>query len=200
MISDDFCKAFDCTMEIEYKEDCFEYVKGVADINCHLYCALENCTHIPIAEVMCLQYDCWPKSTTTTPPPTPPPIPSPTSEVGVIVGSIFAAVLFVVILGIAAWKFRKRSQLLREDERLHLLGQSENLEAPQEHPPTSPSTSSSEEVILSESQNPPDEGEDETPGPKREFLQKIRAWRPFAVNSRARAEMSAGQLVAESSF
>jgi hypothetical protein len=178
MITDDFCSSYDCTIEIQYNDQCYEYKKEDADLNCHLYCALDNCTKIPVPEVMCVEYTCWPKSTSTTTTTTTtssPPIPSPTSEIGIIVGT-FAALLVVLLLAVGAWLLYRR----RSSTDQHLL---DNQSMPPSPHVRTPSTSSSEDmhVPMQQQDLTGEEEEHETPAMResRELLQKIRAWRPF---------------------
>jgi len=129
---DPYCCNYDCTISIEPSEECFDFVKGPNDINCHLFCELGNCTRVPNFNPMCVIYTCWPISststtsttttsatttttsttTTTTPATTTttqtPPSPTPTPLPGYVsIGVALTPFILVIILTMAIWFWMK---------------------------------------------------------------------------------------------
>lgn len=79
-MEEDFCKNFICKVVEEFAEVCLTYFKGDFDIDCHLNCALANCSFTADFNTNCITYSCAPSPPGPTPTPAPPtPSPSPPS-------------------------------------------------------------------------------------------------------------------------
>ena len=118
MKEDDFCNAFDCIISMVFQEQCFTYTKEIFDVDCHLFCQLTNCTKVPIPEVYCPTYNCWPISTTTpstiTTTESPPIGPA---HLGIIFGSVLGGLIFFGLILLAIFFVLKRRPR-HEDEEL----------------------------------------------------------------------------------
>ena len=118
METDNFCDSFDCIISIELHDVCFDYIKNPADVDCHLFCKLDNCTKQPTSEIYCATYNCFPKTTTTTTTTTeittkaPSPIPT-NHHVAIIVASCTGGTIFFglcLFLGICLCRRYRRTQ------------------------------------------------------------------------------------------
>ena len=96
METDHYCDAFDCVIDIEPVDICFTYFKEIADIDCHLFCKLDNCTKQPSTEIYCPKYTCVPK-----PSPSPGPTPPPPGPIPPIPGSDNLAIIITVFVATA---------------------------------------------------------------------------------------------------
>ena len=120
METDNFCDSFDCIISIELHDVCFDYIKNPADVDCHLFCKLDNCTKQPTSEIYCATYNCFPKTTTTitttttTETTTKAPSPIPTNHnVAIIVASCTGVTIFFglcLFLGICLCRRYRRTQ------------------------------------------------------------------------------------------
>ena len=95
---DHYCDAFDCVVDIEPVDTCFTYSKEIPDIDCHLFCKLDNCTKQPSTEIYCPTYICIPKPSPG-PGPTPPPPPGP-SPIPPMPVSDNLAIIITILVGI----------------------------------------------------------------------------------------------------
>lgn len=93
METDHYCDAFDCVIDIEPVDICFTYFKEIADIDCHLFCKLDNCTKQPSTEIYCTKYTCVPK-----PSPSPGPSPPPPGPIPPIPGSDNLAIIITIFV------------------------------------------------------------------------------------------------------
>ena len=106
-MEDHFCDNFDCIISMEPAEECFDYIKTMGDINCHLFCQLDNCTKVPTTDTFCTVYTCWPLSTTTSTTSTTSisstssySTPVPDHDIQIIIGSCLGSVIAIVFIGL----------------------------------------------------------------------------------------------------
>ena len=79
----DFCDNYDCTDDVHFENECYQYFKGDADFDCHIPCQIFNCSfQVTFDNPFCNVFVCtekWepiePAITTTSLPPNPTPSP-----------------------------------------------------------------------------------------------------------------------------
>ena len=107
-MEDHFCENFDCIISVEPAEQCFDYIKTIDDINCHLFCQLDNCTKVPTTDTYCPIYTCWPHSTTTSTTKSTTSISTtsssstsvPDHDIQIIIGSCLGSVIAIIFIGL----------------------------------------------------------------------------------------------------
>ena len=73
---DHACDTYSCTADQEFLLVCPQYIKGPADIDCHLPCLIRNCSVLYLYETICILWSCEPNPGPVPPTPVPPtPVP-----------------------------------------------------------------------------------------------------------------------------
>ena len=122
-MEDQFCKNFDCIISFEPAEQCFTYIKTIYDVDCHLFCKLDNCTREPTTETFCPVYTCWPTASTTTSTTALPPS-ADDSTLLILSSTVGAAIFFSLICLISVYIYkcckRRQHQEIIDDSEANL--------------------------------------------------------------------------------
>ena len=82
-MADNFCSNYTCEVVENFAEVCLTFFKGPWDLDCHLECALANCSFTTEFNTDCITYNCMgPQPPSPTPGPTPGPSPTPSPTPG----------------------------------------------------------------------------------------------------------------------